>query len=102
MINIEQRFVGTGSFQDLCNRLSPQSQLEDIADVTANLVMFGVVQKAKKIKHTLQSGKVKYVLEILESGGPDGDRHVVLTLDRDFTGPDALEAYKQFRAIKGM
>lgn len=97
MITIEQRFTGSASLEQICARLAPESVLEDCGEVTGFLAAYGTVQKASKIRHTRPGGSVRYVLEVFEQRGPHGDRYVVLTLDRDFSGHEALAAYRQFR-----
>lgn len=98
MVEIEKRFVGFGSLQSVCDRLAPESQLSPVENMTGYLARFGVVAAAIKIRHVRPSGDVRFVLEIQERGGQQPDRYVILTLDRDFTGPEALEAYLCFRA----
>lgn len=101
MIEIEQRFVGFGSLQTICDRLAPESQLEPVEDMTGYLARFGVVAAATKIRHVRPSGDVRFVLEIQERRGQQSDRYVILTLDRDFTGTEALEAYLCFLTMDG-
>lgn len=101
MVEIEQRFVGYGSLQSICNRLAPESRLSPVENMTGYLARFGVVAAALKIRHVRPSGDVRFVLEIQEQRRHQPDRYVVLTLDRDFTGPEALEAYLQFRSQDG-
>lgn len=98
MITIEQRFIGGSSFQSLCDRLAPGSQLTIISEMTGFLARFGVIH-ALKIRHIRPDGSIRHVVEILETRTPRQDWYVILTLDRDFTGTEALEAYQQYRAI---
>lgn len=98
MITIEQRFIGGSSFQSLCERLAPGSQLTIICDMTGFLAGFGVIH-ALKLHHIRPDGSIRYVVEILETRNPRQDWYVILTLDRDFSGTEALEAYQQYRAM---
>lgn len=101
MISIEQRFVGSSSLKEVCDRLAPQSQLVVVEDMTGYLARFGIVAAAVKIRHLRPSNSIRFVLEILERRGEQPSRYVILTLDRDFTGPEALVAYIRFRETDG-
>lgn len=102
MITIEQRLVGSSSLKELCDRLAPNSQLERVEDVTGYLARFGIVASASKVRHLRPSGSERFVLEIIERWAEGASRYVILTLDRDFTGPEALAAYLRFREGDGL
>lgn len=99
MITIEQRFVGTSSLQSICDRLAPGSQLTLISDMTGYLVQFGIV-RARKFQHGRPDRSMRYVMEVIETRTAAEDWHVILTLDKDFSGADALVAYQQYRTLK--
>lgn len=99
MINIEQRIIGSSSLREVCNRLAPESVIEDQGNMTGFLVAYGAVHKASKLKHTRPGGSTRFVLEVIERAPGGQERYVILTLDRDFTGREALEAYKQAKAL---
>lgn len=97
MVAIEQRIVGLSSLQAVCDRLVPNSLLEMVEDVTGYLARFGNVTTATKVRHVRSSGCERFVLEIKERRAEGASRYVILALDRDFTGPEALVAYLRFR-----
>ena len=97
MLTIEQRIVGSSFLQDVCDRLVPNSHLEKVEDVTGYLARFGNVASATKVRHIRPSMRERFILEIRERRTEGVSRYVILTLDRDFTGPEALVAYLRFR-----
>lgn len=96
---IEQRLLGSQDLRQLCARLAPESTFEDIANMTGHLAAHGEVKKATKILHHRPGGTSRYVLEIYEAGGAAGDRYVILTINRDFDGKDALAIYRHFKTL---
>lgn len=99
MITIEQRFIGSASFESICDRLAPGSQLTLISDLTGYRAQFGIV-RARKLQHVRPDGSMRYVMEVIETRTAAADWYVILTLDRDFSGTDALSAYQQYRSLK--
>lgn len=100
MIEIEQHFVGKMSFAKFCAWLSKNSVLEPQEDVTGFLGCYGHVKRAQKIRHIREDKSVRFVLEVYELNDDGTDRYVSLTMNEDFTGKGALEAYRQFKALK--
>ena len=100
MIEIEQRFIGEMSFDKFCEWLAKESILENLDDMTGFLGVYGNVKKARKIRHTRPDKSVRFVLEVFEVNDDGNERFVNLTLNRDFDGKEALEAYKMFKAMK--
>ncbi|MCC6201147.1 MAG: hypothetical protein IT466_10275 [Moraxellaceae bacterium] len=101
MIVIEQRFIGSSSLQSICALLAPNSQLTLMENVTGYLAKYGIVQ-AVKLQHIRPDGSSRFVLEVLEKNTSSQNWYVILTLDRDFTGDEALLAYQYYQSqIKG-
>lgn len=96
---IEQRLIGSQSLREICERLAPQSRFDELGDMTGYLAAHGAVHSASKILHHRPDGSSRYVLEVFEKGGRNGDRYVVLTVSRDFAADEALSIYRHFYAI---
>lgn len=98
MIHIKQRIVGSSNLQSVCDRYVPGSQLDVTDNLTGYLAMYGLIAHAVKIRLTRPDGSIRFVLEILERISGETENFVILTLDRDFTGKEALEAYRMYRS----
>lgn len=98
---IEQRLIGSQNLQDLCNRLAPGSTFEVLEDVTGYLAAHGTVRAASIIRHHRPGGSTRHVLEVLERGGAEGDRYVMLTINRAFQRDEALTIYRHWKAKYG-
>ena len=99
MIHIEQRIVGSSNLQSVCERFAPGGHLDVTDNLTGYLAMYGLIAHAVKIRHVRPDGSIRFVLEILERIAGQTDKFVILTLDRDFTGKEALEAYRMYRSL---
>lgn len=96
-MKIEQQSICSASIAELCTRFSPASRLEELADITGYFAHCRWVRTARKIAHLRPDRPIAHALEVVEAW-PDENRHVIVTLKEDFSGPQAWACYRDVMA----
>lgn len=92
MQTIQQQYIGSAGYEEICRRVEPLSRVEFVSDVTKDFDSSMAVQKASKLKKSSDSGAALFVLEAHIDLGEERNKVVCLVMSKDFSKEEGVNA----------